>query len=167
MKLTKTFSTCFPVIVVSNGKDDVEEEPVDEAEYYAWNELRLHPLIMKSIYRLGFKEPTPIQKACIPAAAHQGKVGCLDSCPSSWIGYDFIRLVTILICSCDRMLLEPQRQGLGKHWLLVCPFFSASWKNKKRLQGYLKRNVRKQKSLPRKAFYGLSLLLLLENSHFR
>lgn len=29
---------------------------------------------MKSIYRLGFKEPTPIQKACIPAAAHQGKV---------------------------------------------------------------------------------------------
>ncbi|KAI3469882.1 hypothetical protein Pfo_026545 [Paulownia fortunei] len=30
-------------------------------------------MIMKSIYRLKFKEPTPIQKACIPAAAHQGK----------------------------------------------------------------------------------------------
>ncbi|XP_024025921.1 DEAD-box ATP-dependent RNA helicase 13 [Morus notabilis] len=58
---------------VSNGNDDVEEQPIDEDEYYAWNELRLHPLIMKSIYRLGFKEPTPIQKACIPAAAHQGK----------------------------------------------------------------------------------------------
>ncbi|XP_015887722.3 DEAD-box ATP-dependent RNA helicase 13 [Ziziphus jujuba] len=58
---------------VSNSKDDVEEEAVDETEYYAWNELRLHPLIMKSIYRLGFKEPTPIQKACVPAAAHQGK----------------------------------------------------------------------------------------------
>lgn len=28
---------------------------------------------MKAIYSLGFKEPTPIQKACIPAAAHQGK----------------------------------------------------------------------------------------------
>ncbi|KAF3685867.1 DEAD-box ATP-dependent RNA helicase 13 [Capsicum annuum] len=28
---------------------------------------------MKSIYALNFKEPTPIQKACIPAAAHQGK----------------------------------------------------------------------------------------------
>lgn len=61
-------------MIVVNGKDDIEEEPVDDAEYYAWNELRLHPLIMKSIYRLGFKEPTPIQKACIPAAAHQGKV---------------------------------------------------------------------------------------------
>ncbi|GAV84775.1 DEAD domain-containing protein/Helicase_C domain-containing protein [Cephalotus follicularis] len=62
---------------VSSGKDDNEEELVDEAEippeFYAWNELRLHPLLMKSICRLGFHEPTPIQKACIPAAAHQGK----------------------------------------------------------------------------------------------
>ncbi|KAF2314078.1 hypothetical protein GH714_021992 [Hevea brasiliensis] len=61
--------------VVSNGKDedDVDGELVDETDFHAWNELRLHPLLMKSIYRLGFKEPTPIQKACIPAAAHQGK----------------------------------------------------------------------------------------------
>ncbi|CAL5192497.1 unnamed protein product [Lathyrus oleraceus] len=54
-------------------KDVVEEETTDETEYYAWNELRLHPLLMKAIHKLGFKEPTPIQKACIPAAAHQGK----------------------------------------------------------------------------------------------
>ncbi|GMN61475.1 hypothetical protein TIFTF001_030559 [Ficus carica] len=60
-------------MTVSNDNDDAEEQPVAEEDYYAWNELRLHPLIMKSIYRLGFKEPTPIQKACIPAAAHQGK----------------------------------------------------------------------------------------------
>ncbi|CAI8593262.1 unnamed protein product [Vicia faba] len=53
--------------------DGVEEENIDETEYYAWNELRLHPLLMKAIHKLGFKEPTPIQKACIPAAAHQGK----------------------------------------------------------------------------------------------
>ncbi|XP_008801266.2 DEAD-box ATP-dependent RNA helicase 13 [Phoenix dactylifera] len=46
---------------------------IDEDEVYAWKELRLHPLLIKSICRLGFKEPTPIQKACIPAAAHQGK----------------------------------------------------------------------------------------------
>ncbi|KAJ7955505.1 DEAD-box ATP-dependent RNA helicase [Quillaja saponaria] len=59
--------------VVINVKDDVEEVSVDEAEFYAWSELRLHPLLMKSVYRLGFKEPTPIQKACVPAAAHQGK----------------------------------------------------------------------------------------------
>ncbi|KAL8483259.1 hypothetical protein ACS0TY_026086 [Phlomoides rotata] len=59
----------------SDGKDggNVEDDTVDEEEYYGWNELRLHPMIMKSIYRLKFKEPTPIQKACIPAAAHQGK----------------------------------------------------------------------------------------------
>ncbi|XP_023514560.1 DEAD-box ATP-dependent RNA helicase 13 [Cucurbita pepo subsp. pepo] len=54
-------------------KDEVEKDAVDETEYYAWNELRLHPLLMKSIYKLGFKEPTAIQKACIPAAAYQGK----------------------------------------------------------------------------------------------
>lgn len=56
-----------------DGCDDGEEKSVDESEFYAWSELRLHPMLMRSIYRLGFKEPTPIQKACIPAAAHQGK----------------------------------------------------------------------------------------------
>ncbi|KAL1329549.1 hypothetical protein HN51_046674 [Arachis hypogaea] len=58
---------------VKDDDDDVGEEDFDETEFYAWNELRLHPLLMKAIYKLGFKEPTPIQKACIPAAAHQGK----------------------------------------------------------------------------------------------
>ncbi|XP_031098151.1 DEAD-box ATP-dependent RNA helicase 13-like [Ipomoea triloba] len=58
---------------VSNNKNDDDEDSVDETEFYAWNEMRLHPLLMKSIYRLNFKEPTPIQRACIPAAAHQGK----------------------------------------------------------------------------------------------
>ncbi|XP_030459396.1 DEAD-box ATP-dependent RNA helicase 13 isoform X1 [Syzygium oleosum] len=53
--------------------DDAEVDLVDDAEFYVWNDLRLHPLIMKAIRRLGFKEPTPIQKACIPAAAHRGK----------------------------------------------------------------------------------------------
>ncbi|XP_073283244.1 DEAD-box ATP-dependent RNA helicase 13-like, partial [Primulina huaijiensis] len=57
----------------SAGKDNFEEDSVDEDEYSSWNELRLHPLIMKAIYKLKFKEPTPIQKACIPVAAHQGK----------------------------------------------------------------------------------------------
>lgn len=62
---------CVYAIIV---RDVLEEDTFEDGEFYAWNELRLHPLIMKSIYRLKFKEPTPIQKACIPAAAHQGKV---------------------------------------------------------------------------------------------
>ncbi|QCE02784.1 ATP-dependent RNA helicase DDX24/MA [Vigna unguiculata] len=57
----------------ANVEDGNGEEDNDETEFYAWNELRLHPLLMKAICKLGFKEPTPIQKACIPAAAHQGK----------------------------------------------------------------------------------------------
>uniref|UniRef100_A0A6M2EZX6 RNA helicase n=1 Tax=Populus davidiana TaxID=266767 RepID=A0A6M2EZX6_9ROSI len=72
-KKAKESSKVDETTSVSNNKDDVEGESVDETEFYGWNELRLHPLLMKSIYRLGFKEPTPIQKACIPAAAHQGK----------------------------------------------------------------------------------------------
>lgn len=67
------------VIIVSSDQGNIEEESGDEdevsTEYSTWNELRLHPLLMRSICRLGFKDPTPIQKACIPAAAHQGKVG--------------------------------------------------------------------------------------------
>ncbi|KAG5531095.1 hypothetical protein RHGRI_025898 [Rhododendron griersonianum] len=57
----------------SDFKEDIIGDSVDEADYYAWNELRLHPLLMESIFRLRFKTPTPIQKACIPPAAHQGK----------------------------------------------------------------------------------------------
>lgn len=60
-------------VAVTETKEENEEELVDEDEFNAWNELRLHPLLMKAIHKLGFKEPTPIQKACIPAAAHQGK----------------------------------------------------------------------------------------------
>ncbi|KAG9440801.1 hypothetical protein H6P81_020966 [Aristolochia fimbriata] len=72
--------------VIESVDNKLEDEPEDEAkedsngdpifnedEFTAWNELRLHPLLMKAIYKLGFREPTPIQKACIPAAAHQGK----------------------------------------------------------------------------------------------
>lgn len=46
---------------------------LDVEEFSAWREFRLHPLLEKAIWALGFKEPMPIQKLCIPAAAHQGK----------------------------------------------------------------------------------------------
>ncbi|KAK9671703.1 hypothetical protein RND81_12G048800, partial [Saponaria officinalis] len=56
-----------------NGESKIQIDFVDKDEFNAWNELRLHPLLMKAIYKLGFKEPTPIQKNCIPVAAHHGK----------------------------------------------------------------------------------------------
>lgn len=58
---------------VTETNTENDEELVDQDEFNEWNELRLHPLLMKAIHKLGFKHPTPIQKACIPAAAHQGK----------------------------------------------------------------------------------------------
>lgn len=71
-----------PIMTGEPAKGLVEEGAGDEFlltddEVYAWKELRLHPLLIQSMQRLGFSEPTPIQKACIPAAAHQGKVGLL------------------------------------------------------------------------------------------
>ncbi|CAO2035713.1 unnamed protein product [Urochloa humidicola] len=55
-------------------EQDKDDEPIlGEDDVFAWHELRLHPLLVKAMRRLGFKEPTPIQKSCFPAAAHQGK----------------------------------------------------------------------------------------------
>ncbi|CAF2154624.1 BnaA01g27550D [Brassica napus] len=51
---------------------DGEEEEIPP-DFSAWSLMRLHPLLMKSIYHLGFKEPTKIQKACFTVAAFQGK----------------------------------------------------------------------------------------------
>ncbi|CAD6263090.1 unnamed protein product [Miscanthus lutarioriparius] len=56
---------------VEQDKDD--ELILGEDDVSAWRELRLHPLLLKTMRILGFKEPTPIQKSCFPAAAHQGK----------------------------------------------------------------------------------------------
>ena len=58
-----------------NMEHDKDDELIfGEDDVFAWRELRLHPLLVKAMCRLGFKEPTPIQKSCFPAAAHQGKV---------------------------------------------------------------------------------------------
>eukprot|EP00850_Spirogloea_muscicola_P016266 SM000131S26696 [mRNA] locus=s131:47238:51770:- [translate_table: standard] len=54
-----------------------------------WSELRLHPLIQKALAELGFSCPTPIQKACIPAAAHRGKdvVGAAETGSGKTLAY--------------------------------------------------------------------------------
>ncbi|XP_057531475.1 DEAD-box ATP-dependent RNA helicase 13-like isoform X2 [Amaranthus tricolor] len=68
-KKKKNMTKNVPTQVFETNVDEL----MDEDEFNAWHELRLHPLLMKEIYKLGFKQPTAIQKACIPAAAHQGK----------------------------------------------------------------------------------------------
>lgn len=65
------YNVCFLTV---NVEIDADDELLDDPKFEAWNKLRLHPLIMKSIHKLGFKEPTPIQEKCIPKAAHEGKV---------------------------------------------------------------------------------------------
>eukprot|EP00850_Spirogloea_muscicola_P021191 SM000240S08608 [mRNA] locus=s240:45111:49660:+ [translate_table: standard] len=54
-----------------------------------WSELRLHPLIQEALAELGFSCPTPIQKACIPAAAHRGKdvVGAAETGSGKTLAY--------------------------------------------------------------------------------
>ena len=55
---------------------DVEEKGLGSGavDMSAWAALRIHPLLEKALAELGFKDPTAIQKECIPAAAHQGRV---------------------------------------------------------------------------------------------
>ncbi|KNA24622.1 hypothetical protein SOVF_013960 [Spinacia oleracea] len=74
------------------------EQLVDENEFNAWHELRLHPDLMKAIYKLGFKQPTPIQKACIPAAAHQGKdvIGAAETGSGKTLAFGFPILQRLL-----------------------------------------------------------------------
>lgn len=57
-----------------------------------WAPLRLHPALRRALRVLGFREPTPIQRACIPAAAHQGRVRLLActlaaplACTACWM----------------------------------------------------------------------------------
>ncbi|KAL0719341.1 hypothetical protein Bca4012_068665 [Brassica carinata] len=56
-----------------NKAEELDGEEEIPPEFSAWSLMRLHPLLMKSIYHLGFKEPTEIQKACFTVAAFQGK----------------------------------------------------------------------------------------------
>ncbi|KAF8047778.1 hypothetical protein N665_2833s0002 [Sinapis alba] len=56
-----------------NKAEELDGEEEIPPEFSAWSLMRLHPLLMKSIYHLGFKEPTKIQKACFSVAAFQGK----------------------------------------------------------------------------------------------
>jgi superfamily II DNA/RNA helicase len=60
----------------------IEDVEVEEIDMSAWARLRLHPFLMKALMKLKFSKPTPIQEACIAAAAYQGKVGCQFSCLS-------------------------------------------------------------------------------------
>ncbi|KAG6557418.1 hypothetical protein Mapa_000687 [Marchantia paleacea] len=64
-EVTATASTS-----ASASADEASDEGFDTS---AWAQMRLHPLLEKAIKNLKFKEPTPIQKECIPAAAHRGK----------------------------------------------------------------------------------------------
>ncbi|XP_042377978.1 DEAD-box ATP-dependent RNA helicase 13-like [Zingiber officinale] len=87
------------------GDDDNEKLILDEDEVYAWKELRLHTLLIKSIRRLGFKEPTPIQKACIPVAAHQGKdvIGAAETGSGKTLAFGLPIL--------QRLLEEREKEG--------------------------------------------------------
>eukprot|EP00250_Pteridium_aquilinum_P010935 c19725_g1_i1 orf=554-2938(-) len=69
--------------------DGFEGEDFQDEKLSAWTELRLHDRIMKGLSALGFTQPTSIQKACIPAAAHQGKdvIGAAETGSGKTLAY--------------------------------------------------------------------------------
>lgn len=78
-QLKSNYNDKSSFVAVSCGEDNKVEEQFEEEEippeFSAWGSMRIHPLLMKSIYHLGFNKPTEIQKACFSVAAYQGKVG--------------------------------------------------------------------------------------------
>ncbi|KAI3852565.1 hypothetical protein MKX03_019986 [Papaver bracteatum] len=96
----------------SDNKVEIGETVIDEAEFYEWKALRLHPLLLESIYKIGFKEPTPIQKVCIPAAAHKGKrryIVLTSFCAETGSGKTLAFGLPIL----QRLLQEREKEGVS------------------------------------------------------
>lgn len=73
----------------NDGGDDCKDEPFQDEKLSAWVELRLHGKIMRALSALNFLQPTPIQKACIPTAAHQGKdvIGAAETGSGKTLAY--------------------------------------------------------------------------------
>ncbi|MCL7030230.1 hypothetical protein MKW94_009850 [Papaver nudicaule] len=109
VKVSEVESTSSSVVKDDDSDNKVEtgETAVDEAEFYEWKALRLHPLLLKSVYKLGFKEPTPIQKVCIPAAAHQGKdvIGAAETGSGKTLAFGLPIL--------QRLLQEREKAGVS------------------------------------------------------
>ncbi|MQL74310.1 hypothetical protein Taro_006686 [Colocasia esculenta] len=96
--------------LVSDGSEIINIEDHDNREfvfqndeYRAWKKLKLHPMLMKSIRRLGFKEPTPIQKACIPAAVQEGKdvIGAAETGSGKTLAFG-LPIMHFLLKECDK-----------------------------------------------------------------
>ncbi|KAI5054136.1 hypothetical protein GOP47_0030971 [Adiantum capillus-veneris] len=89
-----------------------EDEEVQHDKLSAWRELRLHQRIMKALSILNFTEPTSIQKACIPAAAHQGKdvIGAAETGSGKTLAY-VIPILQRLLDEEEKYLHTVDRQG--------------------------------------------------------
>lgn len=91
-----------PTEEVEVEDDDEVHEGIEALDMSAWADLRLHPLLQKGLSALKFSEPTPIQRACIPAAAFQGKV----------IGSGEVILVCQVLCF--KRILFPAHSNITK-----------------------------------------------------
>ncbi|XP_024015608.1 DEAD-box ATP-dependent RNA helicase 13 isoform X2 [Eutrema salsugineum] len=93
-----------------NKPEELDGEQEIPPEFSAWSLMRLHPLLMKSIYHLGFKEPTEIQKACFSVAAFQGKdvIGAAETGSGKTLAFGLPILQRLL----------DEREKLGKLYAL-------------------------------------------------
>jgi len=91
------------------GTDVADIEAIDMS---SWAELRIHPLLLKALSALGFREPTPIQKACIPAAAHQGKdvIGAAETGSGKTLAFS-IPILQRLLDEQDKVLRQTDYSG--------------------------------------------------------
>ncbi|KAH7422040.1 hypothetical protein KP509_13G087700 [Ceratopteris richardii] len=85
------------------------KEALDEDELSAWLELRLNEKILRALSTLKFLHPTPIQRACIPPAAHQGKdvIGAAETGSGKTLAY----VIPVL----QRLLDEEEKYKCSMH----------------------------------------------------
>ncbi|MCO5591617.1 hypothetical protein L7F22_045606 [Adiantum nelumboides] len=91
-----------------------QDDKFQDEKLSAWTELRLHLKIMKALSVLNFTEPTAIQKACIPAAAHQGKdvIGAAETGSGKTLAY-VIPILQRLLDEEEKYLYSEEKQGVA------------------------------------------------------
>ncbi|XP_076897165.1 DEAD-box ATP-dependent RNA helicase 13-like [Bidens hawaiensis] len=81
---------------------------------------------MKSVCRLKFKEPTPIQKACIPAGAHQGKdvIGAAETGSGKTLAFG-IPIIQRLLEERDKFERQVEERGQADDKIVAKGFLRA------------------------------------------
>ena len=105
---------------IGKSEENVVEVEVNEEEGVGleqWRDYGLHPLLLNGISRLGFEEPTEIQRLCLPKAIRDGRdvLGTAETGSGKTLAYGLPLLNSLLYDGDD----ESKREGKLKALILT------------------------------------------------